>query len=221
MVTPNDEEMERKVVCTGECKGRRSHDVLHLEKESGGDDDYGWWAEHRLVKCRGCGNVQYELTTRNTEDIDETGLYETVRVYPPLDTTRPAMSEANEYLSWELDHIYDEALAAFNHGLFVLATVGIRALVEAVCAEQGATKYKLAHKIDELVANKTWPQHYAAVLHEIRFLGNDAAHGFTAVPKRELSDALDAVEEVLRAVYVLPAQTELLRRRRAKREAKK
>jgi Domain of unknown function (DUF4145) len=203
------------------CRRRTAHEVLFEEPVSGDEGWMAWWEEYRVVRCRGCGTVAFERTSRDTESFDDQGKPDGRQDVYPRPGDRQPMEDSITFVEYHIDKIYKEALAAHNDRLPVLATMGIRALVEAICVEQGATKRNLEDKIDELVQNGTWPQSYHDALDEMRFLGNDAAHDLAAVSAKEWTDALDAVEHVMRAIYLLPAQAERLQQRRAKREAKK
>ena len=178
-----------------------------------------WWEEYRVVQCSGCKTIAFEKTYRDTETFDnEGGLDEACEVFPNP-TERQPMDDFHE-LPWHIGRMYTETLRAFSGSMNVLTTMGVRALVEGVCNERGCKPAKLYKQIDELVALDVVPQHHADLLHEIRFLGNEAAHELGAVQPKELGEAIDAVEVVLRGVYVIPAVTEKMQDRRAKREAK-
>ena len=80
----------------------------------------------------------------NSEDLepnDEAGGYvpvTTVKLYPGRVVGRRELENAY-LLPWEIRRVYDETRQALGSGLQVLAGIGIRALVEAVCTERQAT----------------------------------------------------------------------------------
>jgi uncharacterized protein DUF4145 len=95
-------------------------------------------------------------------------------------------------------------------GLPVLTGIGIRAIVETVCNERGTTGTKLFQKINSLVTLKLITQQEATVLHDLRFMGNEAAHKVKAHSPDELNLAFDVVEHLLNTVYLLAEQTKRL-----------
>jgi len=209
---------DRQLRCR-DCRRRTTHAVLYEVTQAGDNEWMRWWEEYRVVECKGCGAVAFQKSSRDTESFDSDGnLAETVVVFPSP-TQRPLMDDYDE-MPWDIVGIYRETIAAFSASLNVLAAMGIRALVEAVCKERGCKPAKLHQRIDELVSLGVVPQHHADLLHEIRFVGNEAAHALGTVRPKELSEAIDAVEAVLRGVYVVPAVTEEMKERRARREAR-
>lgn len=92
-------------------------------------------------------------------------------------------------------------------GLPVLTGIGIRAIVETVCNDRGATGAKLFQKINSLVALKLITQQEATVLHDLRFMGNEAAHRVKGHKSDELNLAFDVVEHLLNTVYLLAEKT--------------
>jgi len=61
----------------------------------------------------------------------------------------------------------------------VLAGVGLRALIEAVCRDQGINGGNLEALIGGLATNGILSKAQADILHTHRFLGNAAAHEVT------------------------------------------
>ena len=95
-------------------------------------------------------------------------------------------------------------------GLSVLTGIGIRAIVETVCRERNSPGRVLADRIGGLVALNLITQTEAEILHDIRFMGNKAAHEVKAHSTQELNLAFDVSEHLLRAVYILPEQAKRL-----------
>ena len=95
-----------------------------------------------------------------------------------------------------------------------------RSVIEATGKDKGIAKGRLAEKIDEMYARGLIRERIKDAAHEVRYLGNDMAHGDFVDPVDE-EDAdliLTLMEQVLREVYQEPAQ---LDRARAARAAKK
>lgn len=92
-------------------------------------------------------------------------------------------------------------------GLPVLTGIGIRAIVETVCKERGAKGRNLFKKINSLVTLNLITKLEARVLHDLRFMGNEAAHKVKAHKSDELNLAFDVVEHLLNTVYLLAEKT--------------
>jgi len=109
--------------------------------------------------------------------------------------------------------IYSDTLIAFNSEANVLAMMGIRALVEAICAEKGCTASNLEKRIDQLVELDVITKPQATFLHLTRLMGNSAAHEVEEPFPQDLRAALNLTEDMLRTVYEMPGNAAQLRRR--------
>jgi hypothetical protein len=93
-----------------------------------------------------------------------------------------------------------------------------RSVIEATCKDQGVEGRNLAGKIDAMLDRKLIRPHTHEAAHELRFLGNDMAHGdFVDPVDEEDSDAvLEVMSEILNEVYQGPARILRMRRKRQK-----
>jgi hypothetical protein len=94
--------------------------------------------------------------------------------------------------------------------LSIMAGFGIRAIVEAICKDNEMEGRNLQQKIDSLVNAGLITQAGATILHNLRFMGNAAAHEMKAHAPKELNAAFDAVDYLLKGVYILPKQAQNL-----------
>ena len=185
-----------------ECGTETSHKALAGVNESGQspDDDITYWMEYWTVQCQGCKTVSFCRATTTTEDVDDEGV--------PIATydLYPARLNGHKKMSWdgpmphEIYRIYEETHAAICQGSAVLSGIGIRAVVEAVCKNQGVNG-KLNKQIDKLAAKNIITAKHAKTLHRLRFMGNDAAHDVKAHKPKELSAGIKVVEHLLHSVY--------------------
>lgn len=95
-----------------------------------------------------------------------------------------------------------------------------RAVVEATAKDKGVTSGTLAAKIAQLETDGFVRALIKDTADEIRFLGNDMAHGdfVTAVDEVDSADVLAFMDEVLEEVYQAPARVNA---RKAERTARK
>lgn len=202
------------VIVCGECARSTVHEILadvrSHESYDGGNIQV--WQSHSIVQCRGCLTLSFCKESECTEDWDpenDDRLLVRRDLFPGRVAGRPPLRDVC-HLPWDLQKIYEEARSALMQGLPVLTGIGIRAIVETVCNERGATGANLFQKINSLVTLNLITQHEATVLHDLRFMGNEAAHKVKAHKSDELNLAFDVVEHLLNTVYLLAEQTKRL-----------
>jgi hypothetical protein len=98
-----------------------------------------------------------------------------------------------------------------------------RAVVESVAKAKGATTGNLQSKIDKLCGDGHISEAMKEAAHEIRFVGNEAAHGDLIAEPLTAEDAGEIVslmDTILERVYQEPAQVARIRQQRESRKAK-
>ncbi|MBI9114298.1 DUF4145 domain-containing protein [Sanguibacter suaedae] len=102
----------------------------------------------------------------------------------------------------------DEAYRCFSISALRAAILLGRSVVEATAKDKGIVKGTLATKINGLEAAGHIRPLIAETAHEIRFLGNDMAHGdfIEPVSDGQAADVLAFMDEVLNEVYQGPAR---------------
>ena len=207
---------EEKLLACAECARLTHHRVLAAVSWSGEspDGDIHAWEEFWIVQCRGCKALSFCSESTNTEDVGhdakgEEFLIPTIKLYPSRIVGREKLERAVQ-LPYQIYRVYDEVHAALSNDLNVLAGIGIRAIVEAVCQNEGLDKGSLEKKINDLAARGTVTKAGATILHNLRFMGNAAAHEVKAHTTEELGTAMDVIEHLLTGVYILPARAKKL-----------
>ncbi|MEU9833698.1 DUF4145 domain-containing protein [Streptosporangium sp. NPDC048047] len=110
-----------------------------------------------------------------------------------------------------------EAHACLEAGATRAAALMARSTVEAVAKDKGITSGSLMQKIDQLHRSGHISQLIAEAAHEIRFAGNEAAHGPLDMDpvSREDSEAINRLmDKILERVYHEPAEIEYIRMKR-------
>jgi Domain of unknown function (DUF4145) len=200
------------IVICGECGRKTDHEVLTKVSSSDDFPDAGIWIsdEFLTIQCRGCKTVSFCKEGTSSEDVDpDDGQITTRTLFPGRIEGRPPLNDIY-HLPFELQKIYQESRSALMEGLSVLTGIGIRAIVETVCREKKSPGRVLEDKIGGLVTLKLITQTEAEILHDLRFMGNKAAHEVKAHSTQELNLAFDVVEHLLKAVYILPEQAKRL-----------
>lgn len=114
-----------------------------------------------------------------------------------------------------LDQIYREVLHSYNSALSVLCAVGVRTILEGICADQEIQGKNLYEKIEGL--SSVLPKNIVTNLHSLRFLGNEAAHEQVSPDQIELQLAINLIEDLLNFLYELDYRAASLTRWREKK----
>lgn len=197
----------RGVFSCNTCRVQTHHELKALltrrdEEEYDLSNPYAapsWWIdyEYRLWVCLGCDTaVLQEL---------ETPMYmETFITFYP--TRKSGQLEPKSFI--RLDHklqlVYKEVVNAYNNDLRIVCGMGLRALLEGICVNQGITDTvarPLDGKLQKLKEHKHLPPNIVDNLYSFKFIGDAAAHKLDAASKRELELAIEVMEHLLTFLY--------------------
>lgn len=210
-LTDNKTKGEEVWVGCEKCLIQTRHIVMQsLELEgTAWDWDYHYSEKYQIVKCQGCDSISFRKSHMNSEDYyggppdEEPEPQEYIYIFPSLAFGRKKLEDLY-YLPYQVKLIYEETHSAVCNKQPILSCIGMRALVEAVCKEKAASGRGLKVKIDNLVTTGALTPSGAIILHELRGLGNGAAHEVAAPTEKVISIAMDVIEHLLMDVYVLP-----------------
>lgn len=105
----------------------------------------------------------------------------------------------------EIVSTMDEALTCFNNECYRAAGMMLRRTLEELCHQQQVEGENLLKKIEALREKIILSTELFKGLHDIRLLGNDAAHieaqNYEDVGKEELEVAIEFTRELLHVVY--------------------
>jgi hypothetical protein len=224
-----------RILCSN-CSNETKHKVLTSINESGSDVweerlEFFWNTDYEIVQCLGCETVSFRNHMTNSEHEDDYGrTISTVLLYP----RRSNETKAQKYfrnVPYNLMRIYRETIESYNYENLTLCGAGVRALVEGICLENGITggnieikkndgttlikrKTTLEGKINGLHENGKLTEQNAEILHEHRFLGNEAVHELSIPSKEDLELALEIVENVFDTLYEIPNKGLSLKKKR-------
>jgi len=180
----------------------RGNELVHSKDE--GDEYTGFdeeW-EYRLWICRGCDTATLETAYTNTGMLDPKARYNVWEsTLHPKRKRRDWPSKRFRQLDNKLAHIHQEVIESFNANLRTLCAIGLRALLEGICADKKVTGRNLKEKIDGLEVHL--PSNIVESLHSFRFMGNEAAHELQAPARAELQLAIEVMEDLLNFLYEL------------------
>ncbi len=215
------------------CNLPTNQQVLKEEKNHYREEETGWWDESafQIIKCMGCDEISFrklynDISLQQHSDDDET----TQELYPQRGAhSRPIKPYRS--LPFAITTIYREAIDAYNANLTLLCGVGVRAIVEAICIDKSVTEGKvktktgaertsknLDGKISGLATKGFLTTDNAEVLHELRFLGNEAVHELSKPTIDELGLAIDIIELILDNIYMIRRKALNLQQKRTSRK---
>ncbi len=200
-----DRETIHKVITSAEYESHYSEPGFSVDS----------WDQYQIIECQGCESISFCHANQNTEDLDsdpETGemrLADTVKLFPPRHRGRVDLEDWH-ILPVKVRRIYQETLTALRSDLPILTGIGLRAIVEMICNDRGAKGKNLRTQIDDLVTQQVLTPDGATILHDLRVLGNAAAHEVRPHSLEQLNVAFDVVEYVLKGTYILPERAKYL-----------
>lgn len=211
------------------CSGKTFHNLVHVFVQDMPNGEAVSW---QIVRCAGCllPSFYKEHSRENQDGWEVTESFEyPVRHYrSPLDFIN---APAN------LDEIYTETIDAFNRGSYIFCAGGLRALVEGICADQnvhdgpkrdkttgafvqkkdgsGVVRDKnLECRIEGLVEHKVLYEKDARMLHQHRYLGNEALHEIKVPARSTLEAAIEMIEYIMQRLYTIQPRVDELERLR-------
>ncbi|MGV9976734.1 DUF4145 domain-containing protein [Micromonospora wenchangensis] len=110
----------------------------------------------------------------------------------------------------------NEAYECYSIKCYRAAALLARSVIEATAKEKGIAQGGLAAKIDAMHRAGLIREFVRDGAHEVRYLGNDMAHGDFVAPveEEEAELALSLMDEVLGEIFQAPARVAAARERR-------
>lgn len=170
-----------------------------------GSDDYA------IIQCNGCDKISYRTESMCSENyiyLDD-GSFEydvDVASYP---APQPSIGSINDMslLPFKVRKIYTQTLNTIINKDYILAGIGLRSAIEAICLDKEIVGSNLQKKIGKMVSNGLLSQSDGKMLQGIRFLGNDAAHEIDEPKIETIAIALKIIEHLLVTLYILPYES--------------
>lgn len=190
------------------CKRQTNHQVLGEGVNEYQDDvDYNWARyTYRIVKCLGCDNVSFNLEKTGSEYVRVNGITGDEEQYSEFISYPDKEGMIEPIRSWDIPHIvsrvYMESVKALSEDCNILATIGFRATIEAICLDKNI-EGSLKTKIDRMKSQGIITKEDCRRLHELRINGNDSAHEMKSLSKEQLLVVYEVINGVLLSLYVL------------------
>lgn len=160
---------------------------------------------YMIIMCRGCLRHSFRRETHDYNAVyqtydDEWSHDITVVLYPKFLEQHKNIDTSGVPTS--VKKIYDETTVAIQEKAFLLAGLGLRGTLEAICNQLKITGKDLKTRIGNLHKSGYISKKDADRLHGIRFMGNDAAHEIKHANLNAILVALEIVEYLIATLYV-------------------
>ena len=197
------------------CLRETNHDVLaeFANKNYLEEPDITFFNVYQVVRCRGCERVSFRYANWSDNEQDEYGDPVVLVDLYPYRLAGTKMMDGLRNLPDDVRRVYEETHKALAADATVLGTIGIRAVVEAVCNEKKAAGKNLEDKIESLIEGGWLSPTQAQFLNKSRVLGNLAAHEIKPPSASTLQIALNIIENLLQTVYILPKAAESMEKK--------
>lgn len=209
-MTATEEKKKQVYHSCASCDRDTWHSVLEEYVES--EYEYRVDTIYQIVQCCGCHTVSFRKVVRDYEsaypiDDNEWDVPEDISCFPSILKGHRELEDV-----WDLPdtvrEIYTQSIQAIKDNSNILAGIGLRATIEAICNDRGITGRTLEKRIDSLAKGGLISQKDTERLHAIRFLGNDAAHEIKKADAKNLLIALRIIEHLLVNIYILDGEAD-------------
>lgn len=204
---------DKKIKCyCSECEKETNHSILFENEKVFNESECYYVVKNQMVLCSGCENIDFrrEMIDCDNWVEDENGNGGpaiTIEIFPQ---SKPSYKKLDKlyYLPRKVRLIYVQSIAAVENGDYLLAAMGMRAIIEAVCQDKGIKGGNLQQQIENLKKNRLISASDCDTLHGVRFLGNDAVHEIESPTESAVDVALKVLEHLLIGVYINPQDAE-------------
>lgn len=192
------------------CDRETWHVALYSHVES--EYEYRMDTIYQIVQCCGCHTVSFRRVVRDYEsaypiDDNRWNVPEDISCFPSILRGHHELEDVLDLPDTVRD-IYTQSIQAIKDNSNILAGIGLRATIEAICNDRSITGKTLEKRIDSLAKGGLISQKDSERLHAIRFLGNDAAHEIKKADARNLLIALRIIEHLLVNIYILDGEAD-------------
>ncbi|MFN5764000.1 MAG: DUF4145 domain-containing protein [Pseudanabaena sp.] len=229
-------ENTRKIFCNT-CKIQTNHILLTthvrcVSSEEGTTLELAEWAEYpkegmqndcnsvcrySIWSCRGCDTATLQESWALKVTVKKnTNQAFWAYTFHPKRLENHCLNKKFISLPPDLWIIYNEIIDSFNAELQLLTSIGLRALLEGICVDQGITDQDargLKGKLKELDRRQNLPSSIVSGLESFKYIGDTAAHRLERTKMEDLRLAIEVMEDLLNFLYSLDAKANYLFRR--------
>jgi hypothetical protein len=214
------EELETVKIACANCGGTPKNHLVVKEFQVVQSDKDGFELSgeiYQICQCKGCDSIRFRKSAWDDIVGDTKDSTDHIYIYPDASGQNRAKIKTTD-LPDTVSRIYTDTITAFNSGAMILAGGGLRAIVEAICIDQGVSGDNLQKKINNLVVKGLLAETQADLLHEERYIGNAALHELISPEKHDIEEGLLIIEGLINTIYILPKRAKRLKQSRKSRE---
>ncbi|MFD8611023.1 DUF4145 domain-containing protein [Streptomyces sp. NPDC059631] len=181
----------------------------------------GGWGEgeriQAIFQCDGCNHLSLAAGERVPDFGGTTRLVIPPSDWLPLQVARHGFDDVPEVIA----DMAAEAHQCLSISATRAAVALARAVVEATAKKRGILRGTLEKKVDKLFEDRLIREYVRDAAHEVRFGGNEVAHGdLLAEPMDEARarEIIGLMDEILEEVFQSPARVARLKLQRLERE---
>jgi hypothetical protein len=207
---------ELKKIHCNTCKRETNHELLATHNCDYDYEDGGWYEKTRygFWVCKGCDTASLEdrYTHSGMHDYDGNEIYD-FTYFPERNSSYLHIAKKFVHINKKLNAVYLEIIKAHNQGLEIISAIGIRALLEGICVEEGIDDniaYGLNKKIKKLQEKNNIPENIIDGLNSLKFIGDSAAHRLDSSNNNSIMLSIDLLEALL--IHLYEAKFELQRK---------
>lgn len=198
------------------CSSETNHKILSNtdEMKIESTEDINEYESYNIIQCLGCNTVSFlKLCWDDQIQSDD----DVIHYHFPENYYREFEDYfLNEddlyYLPAIVTQIYAEVCDAYITESSILCGIGLRMIIESVCLNKKIAGRNLENKIDKLFELGYISKNDLSLLHKLREIGNISAHQIKSPANSIIDASLEAINHLLRSIYVVSRKTKRLRK---------
>jgi hypothetical protein len=220
------------------CKISTNFEIKREYSKVYNDDSIYMKYKWQIIECKGCETVSFRTTEYGTESgYDDEGNPVEDEIYYPKHELNTLNIKPFYNTPHTIKKIYREMIDCYNNGSYILCAGGLRAVLESICQQEyitdGIIEYQddkgkeitkrtnnLQGKISGMQEKGLITTNHSEILHQHRFLGNEALHELSVPSQEELKIAIGIIEQTIDNIYELSEKAEELKELIEKRKKK-
>lgn len=199
------------------CKRDTNHEIFGEHKPGPlryeYDEDILEYNEYYIVKCLGCDHTGFLNRYWEENEVEGEEMEPLEDNYPsdPMSFYDFLKEEDQDELPRLIYDMYEELKMALIQELDIMAGIGLRMTVEATCLQQKIPGRNLKEKIAKLLEKGLISGQDYEVIDKLREIGNITTHKIKSPSASDLDASLEAINHLLRSVYIVQKRTKRLR----------
>ena len=193
------------------CLGMTNHEVVgkkQIVQIVHQDEGMVEANSYEIIACQGCDTVRFRQVTRGSEITDEEGKHiDQITYYPPAVSRQkpPWLRSVDFFINHrQIASLLNEVYAALHNDLKVLATIGIRTVVDKVITEEIGDVGNFPTKLREFEKAGFISETSKRFVLQTIEAGSASAHRGYRPSIEDLGSLLDVTEVLISSTYVLP-----------------